>query len=88
MNAPCVRKFVLPAASFSTDVSGSVERDPIAPADAVGPNAEGSLILSAANRGAGLGGDAMHEDSLSVTEIVHDDSQEREGRGGRVPAVT
>ena len=88
MNAPCVRKFVLPAASFSTDFSGSVKRDPISPADAVGPNAEGSLILSAANRGAGLAGDAMHEDSLAVTELVHDGSQEHEGRGDRLPAVT
>ncbi len=88
MKAPCVRNFVLPAASVSTGFGGSVERDPIAPADAVGPKAEGSLILSAANRAAGLAGDAMHEDGATRTELLHQEPHVLNGRSDRRPAVT
>ena len=88
MKAPCwVGKFVLPAASDSTDFSGKAERDPLAPADLVGPKAEGSL-LSAANRRAGLAGDAMHEDAASIAELLHQRIQPFNGRVDRRPAVT
>ena len=89
MKAPCcVGKFVLPAASDSTDFSGKAERDPLAPADPVGPTAEGSLFWSAENRRAGLAGDAMHEDAASIAELLHQRLQHFNGRVDRRPAVT
>ena len=45
-------------------------------------------MLSAADRGTGLAGDAVHEDAASLTELLHQQPDLLHSRFDRRPAVS